>query len=357
MDMSLLWSDNVTGKVIASIDYHYLLLIPMAYSVLHYKWTDKILTAFLIGMLISEISSYGIYFEIWTLNHSSPSDPTPFMYHIEYSIFLSFTAILLLSRIISNYYSYKEKIFTIPFFLTVTFNLFITGGRSGQVAFLFGLAVIFILHYKLTIKSFFSMIFLALVIYMSAYSLSNTFHKRVEQTLASTERILQNKDLTTSIGIRVSFYIVTYEIVTKKYKNLLFGVGYNDVHDEINKLLDSGLVQSSGYKIDEKFLRKYNAHSQYLQILLQAGLLGVFIFIYFMFKILKAKYINQEIRDLSIIFSIIFLLTCATDTILELQFTRTLFVVMMSLFIINIKSTSKLGGNGNPRDRLKFETV
>ena len=340
MDITLLWSHNVTLKVFASVDYHYLLFIPMSYTILKREWTDKILTAFIFGMLASEIVSYGIYFKLWTYKHVSSADPTPFMSHVWYSMFLSFTSILLLSRIFSNYYDKKEKLLSIPFFLTVTINLFITGGRTGQVAFLFAIIIMLFIHYKASFKMLFYIIVLIPIIYVTAYLYSNTFQKKVSQTIKSIEKIYSKKDLTTSLGIRASYIIISSEILKQNSTNIIFGVGYNDVHSEIDKILKNKIYKE--YKLDEKFIRGHNTHNQYLQLLLQGGVVGCILLFIFFIYIFKATYYRQEIQDISVLFLVVFLFSSLVDTILELEFPRTLFMVMVSLFFINMVDNKKL---------------
>lgn len=333
MNVTLLWSKNIDYKTFLSIDYNYLLLIPVFFTILKREWTYTILNSFLMGMFVSEVISYGIYFGLWSFGHGSPSDPTPFMNHIAYSIFLAFTSVLLLSRLFSSYYNKIEKFLIFPFFITVTINLFITGGRTGQIAFIFGVLVMFIIHYRLTIKSLLYSILLLVSIYFVAYNTSQTFQKNVDKSFIEFEKI-SHLDLRSSFGVRVSYILITKEILEQDYKNILFGVGYNDVHSEIKNILDNKLKT---FKLRKEFILTHNTHNQYLQLILQSGVVGLILFFSSIFFILKSQYYIKEMKDISILFLIVFLFSFVADTILELQFSRTLFILIMSLIIVNIK--------------------
>jgi len=53
--------------------------------------------------------------------------------------------------------------------------------------------------------------------------------------------------------------------------------------------------------------------------------------------LIKEKYIDIEIKHLAILFVVVFSIASLSDIILELQFTRTLFILFVSLFIVNMK--------------------
>jgi len=111
------------------------------------KFLKNILSAFVLGMLFSEIMSYLIYFDLLPLNKlrhmgliykkAYNFNPSPFMNHIFYSIFLSVTILILIDKIFIEKNKFL-KFFIGIFILTATANLFINGGRTGQLAFVLG---------------------------------------------------------------------------------------------------------------------------------------------------------------------------------------------------------------------------
>lgn len=91
--LSLLWSDDTANAFDYMLKYWYFLSIIVIFTTLQKAYVLKVLSAFIMGMFISEIISYGVFFELWQFKHAYPENPSPFMHHIEYSVFLAFTSI------------------------------------------------------------------------------------------------------------------------------------------------------------------------------------------------------------------------------------------------------------------------
>ena len=63
-------------------------------------------------MFISEIVSYGIFFEFWTYKNATVENPNAFMSRTDYSVYLTFTSIILIMRIFNETHL-KYKIFCV----------------------------------------------------------------------------------------------------------------------------------------------------------------------------------------------------------------------------------------------------
>ena len=292
------------------------------------KYVNRVISAFLAGMFISEIIAYGVFFEIWQFKHATPSNPSPFMFHIDYSVFMAFTSILLLNRMFSPKYGIKEKLFFSMFFMTVTGNLFLATGRTGQVALILAIVVMSVIHFRLSIKSILISILLILVIYATAYNVSNSFKTRSQMAINDIENIL-NLDFNNSWGIRAAYWITTFNII----KENPFGVGIGDYKDatelELERKKYNGLV-SAETKI---FMADSHPHNQYLLIVLQSGFIGLLSFFYFIYRFMKLKIDDLELKELSILFMTIFLVSFLAEPLLIKQFTVSLFALFIGLFI------------------------
>ena len=97
--LSIFWSSDINYYLDNMRKYWHLFMIPIIYTSLEKKNIKHIFSAFLLGMFISEIVSYGVFFEIWTKEGVYPHDPSPFMDHTNYSIYLAFTVFILMNRI------------------------------------------------------------------------------------------------------------------------------------------------------------------------------------------------------------------------------------------------------------------
>lgn len=326
--LSLLWSSehDVALNELRILSYFFTLFV-IATS-LQAKYIDKVITAFLSGMFISEMIAYGVFFHLWTFKAATPQDPSPFMIHIEYSVFLAFTSILLLNRLISKKYPLKEKLLFFFFFLTVTGNLFLTQGRTGQVAYIAAIIVMSILHFKLSLKSITVSILLLVGIFGTSYTVSKNFHDRALQTQAEINGILHG-NLNSSWGIRVGFWITTFHILEKEP---LLGVGIGDY-----KVSQKDEIQTGHYDYlsahTKEFISTNHPHNQYLLLLLQTGIIGFSLFLYFLYKYFTLTIKDKEFKQISILFGVIYTVSFLAEPLLIKQFSLSLFILFISLFI------------------------
>lgn len=325
---SILWTENIDdGKRPLRMLTYFFTLYVLATSIKK-DYIYSIITAFLIGMFISEVISYGVYFELWKFKLATPENPSPFMTHLDYSVFLAFSSILLLNRIFSSRYTWKEKIILFIFFLTVTGNLFIGIGRTGQVALIAGIIVMSIIHFKLSLKTITSSILLIGIIFTLSYSISDNFNRRVNQALGDINQI-KNMNFNSSWGIRAAYWITTYEIIIKD--NTLIGVGIGDYMDATGKELEKYKYDDS--KFNKEFMSTNTPHNQFLLILMQTGVIGLFLFLSFIYSFTRLKIKDPEIKEISLLFVTIFSVSCIADTFFMQQFTVAFFALFIGIFV------------------------
>ena len=328
MLLTLLWTET-PYKDSHTYTRTYLLWFAVPIIALSIKMINirKIITVYLLAMAISEVAAYGMYFGFWTINGHGSDYPSPFMWHTPYSIFMAFTAIILLNRIYSNLYTLKEKIVMAIFFLTVSGNLFISQGRIGQLAFAIAIFVAGILHFKLNIKNFLISIVLISTIFFTAYNISPMFQQRITAGQNDIKKI-QEGDLASSWGIRVGYIILGSDIIKE---NPIFGVGLEDTNTEAIKQLKGNSYKFPPYTYD--FMHNsYHFHNQYLMTTLQGGLIGIILFVIMFYYLLTLPIEDMELKRLSILFTIIFLIGFVSDPFMMYDETRGLFILFVSLF-------------------------
>jgi len=321
--VSLIYSDNLYEGFRHSYKYWYYLVIPVIMTKLEKQYISKAVSAFLLGMMISEILSYGIFFELWSLNHGTPSDPSPFMNHLQYSMFLAFTALLVLNRVF-NEQNIKYKIGYMIYFLTVTINLFINGGRTGQVAFVVSIFIVGFLNIKNKFKSFILILMLISSILITAYNFSPVFKNRVSQMKNNIEQTVQNNNFSTSVGIRLGFYIITWEIFKD---HGLIGVGAGDVMDTVRDY-----ANILPYDFD-KLKTMPNTHSDLLEIVITLGLVGVVLYLLLLYNIIKLNIQDKEYKNLPIIFVSVYFISSMFETMFHEQFSMAIFALFVGLFL------------------------
>lgn len=325
--LSLIWTDEVSRALKYISKYWYFLPIFIIYTSFPKEKKHHLLTAFLSGMLISEFLSYGILFEFWELRHGSPENPTPFMNHLDYSIFLALTSITLLIRVLfSNIF--RERVVLSIFFLTVTGNLFITAGRSGQLAFFAALIVLMFIYFNRSIlKSLVIGTAISLLILVLPLSLSDTFKNRVELAKEDIEKVLQG-DYNSSWGNRVGAWEVTGVILKNNY---LIGVGNEDNIEELRVITT-----------EREYLQPLNwfehFHNQYLQILTALGVVGLILFLNIFFQLYRVPIEERESNLIKISFLTIFLVGFIAEPFLHKQFPMALFSLFTAYTLLNQRS-------------------
>lgn len=336
--LSLLWTQNLDTGLNAKMLYLYWIAIFAIALNVKTEQIFPIITAFVLGMVVSEILSYGMFFELWTIKGHGKEYPSPFMMHIDYSIFLAFTAVILLNRLLTDRYTQKEKWIILFFFLTISGNLFINDGRTGQLAFITGIFTTVFLHYRLTLKSIFISLFLIIVIFTSAYTLSDKFQSRVQAAQNDIKKITKGQ-LNSSWGMRVAMYTVATDIFKE---NPLIGVGVGDYTDAAAEALaknDHGF-----HKNVVAFIPKYHFHSQYLNVLVQGGFIALMLLLTVFYQFTKLSISTPELKELSLLIVVLFLVGFIPEPLLMKQFTNILFILFAGLFLgasLNSKASAQ----------------
>ncbi len=305
-------------------------------AVIDIRYTQRIIAAFVLGMLFSEIISYSIHFEIlpWKLEIFNivlyrayqEFDPSPFLHHSHYALALSLTISILIWKILDKKTSTAMKAISSAFVVTASTNLALVGGRIGYVTFILLLTLLVILKYKRqAIKPLSIMILgLGFVAYMG-YTYSNMVHSRVNETVNTIEVLGSNSsNYHSSFGYRWGFWHYSFEVISD---NPILGTGTGDAMDSVKKCID---------KQDDYLKEMSHSHNEYIQVLLQFGLVGFFIFLNIFYQIFKTK-IEDEYKRF-ILFSTSFAISIAllTET-LDTNFYFPLWVFLTSVALSNKK--------------------
>lgn len=318
---------------------HFLIILPI-FSSFEMKFFKPILSSFLLGMLFSEIVSYGIFFEWWTYKNISPSDPTPFMDHVSYSVYLAFTSIILLTRLMDlTETDVKLKLMYFIFLISSTTNLFINGGRTGQVTFLALIILSVFLSFKNTLQSIFISATLILSIIFLAYNYSPVFKNRINQAYIGIEQMVHHNNYKADgFSQRVAVWIVGFDNVKD---NFLFGKGLgNDTKDMSYYLANRGL--------DTKFFSGFgDNHNMFLIVALQFGILGLIIMFIIFYSIFILKFKSNVIKTLNLTFIFGFLLWSLGNTTFHTMNPMTFFALFAGIF----NKISKLETTGTNHEK------
>jgi len=287
-------------------DMKYLLYPIIFLSFVDKSFSIRIISAFILGMLFSEVLSYLIYFDVFPymfelFDHRvykahSLGNPTPFLAHTRYNVLLSIVISILMYNLLKNFR--KTPLFinllTTLFIFTASFNITIVAGRIGYISYILLMFFTLFLVYK---KRVFSILIpFALVLFSLSYfsyQADGMLTKRIDQTIESTKKIFSdNPDFNSSIGYRISFWISSVEVIKN---NFIFGVGTGD---HMNS------VRLNEKDEERKKILYYlsNSHNEYLKVILQFGIIGFILFLNIFYQIFKQNTMNK--LDINILYII-----------------------------------------------------
>lgn len=332
MYLSLLWSEDMKEALNQARLYTYWVLLLPAVAVLAKKeWLMPMLNSFLLGMFVSEILAYGIFFDFWSINGRTPEYPTPFMTHIHYSIFLAFTSLLLLHKVLNKNYSLYTKLPYLFFFFITTTNLMFSTGRAGQLAFFCSLVILIFLKYKVSIKSAAIALLSIMIIFLTAYNSLELFKKRADAAISDIAYI-SNQNYQNSFGFRVVYWIIASEVLKEKP---VLGEGLGDF-----MLAAKKTVEREKFGLNEEgieFLTAHHYHNQYLMVAVQGGLVGLLLMFLLFFNFFRLQIKDRELKEISILGFSVILVGFIAEPLWILQFPLTLFLFIASFSIIASK--------------------
>lgn len=315
----IMWGLNIVKKEAI------FLFLPIMMSVVKKEHIKYYFVSFLSAMTFSEIISYLVWFDIISLKNVSPENPTPFMSHSSYNPYLAFAIYLLLFFLLfDKSLSKKEKIISSIFVATMTVNMFITGGRAGQVVF-FIMMIILLFQYfnKNILKTLAYAIVIFPIISVLFYNTSPIFKKRVDETITSIQTFQKQKNtlLASSLNLRIGFTVNAYYIWKD---NILFGVGTGDFPAEYTKV-----NQTSDFKTRENTV---HPHNMYMLVASGLGLFGLIVLLsifYYQFRFYAQH--KDFLSPIRLILPIMFIFINFSDSYLLGHFTTMLFLFFSAI--------------------------
>ncbi|MGB0427941.1 MAG: O-antigen ligase family protein [Flavobacteriales bacterium] len=180
------------------------------------------------------------------------------------------------------------------------------------------------LSHKNIIISMLSLLILSFV----ALKYSSRLQFKVQETKDEISRLFSSED---NKNTNPRVYI--WPAALKAIANQPFGYGLGDAQAELNVLTDQIEVQ---FWIDNKNTllkdKNINSHSQYLEIILQIGFIGLILFLLAVLYGFKSK------QEIYLIFLICLLVSMSTESIFERQFGLVFFSFFFPMLGQNIKT-------------------
>jgi O-antigen ligase len=327
--IGLFWSENFKEGLLWVKSIKYGLYLIVFISFIDGRYTKKVLAAFIFGMLLSEILSYSMMLNLIPWSFSlfgmpiykayAVGDPSPFLHHIHYGVALSFTVILLAQQIYASKKPLFIKVLMSVFVFTASANIFVTGGRTGYVAFVLLLSALALFYLRKWAIAGFAFITLVLSV---AYTQSPIVQLKVEQTTKSIEQIFSdNPNFNTSLGVRAGIYYYGFEAIKDDW---ILGLGSGDSMDAIRAQAPknwAGAVQP-------------HEHNQFFSTFMKLGVVGVLLFLNIFYQIFRYKQEDKELRFI-MIFATLTIAFGVLTTQFNLRFFMPLWVIMLSITLIS----------------------
>jgi len=329
--VGMLWTEDLQwGLHIIHKMWYFFLLWPILFTLVKKDYIKYYVGAFLLAITFTEILSYLVWFEIIPeFRHAKIWNPTPFMSHISYNPILAFAIYLISHQVLfQDKLSKLKRYIYFSLAITMSINMFITGGRAGHVMYFVMLSILIFQYFNY--KKIRSLILIMIVIpsvFYTAYQSSDIFNKRVDMAVENTLNYSENKG--SSVGRRITWAINSWDIIKK---NLIIGVGTGDLPSEYKKINQINSPELPNIN---------NPHNMYTLVLIQLGLLGFFSFASIFYYQIKLSFRSSDkyIRDIGVTLPVLFLVIMFSDSYLLGHYTSLMFIFFSSFLYKDFEKT------------------
>lgn len=327
--LSLLWSGNQYEgwRYIRKILIYFYIPMLMFMSCVNKSNIKIIMGFFVASMFINEIISYLIFFDIFQTPYSKIYIyPVGFINHITYSVLVAFTSILILyqARFLKNRYL---QIVYFMFFMTMTTNLVISGGRTGYVVYFATLIIMLFSYYKVNIKNFILVLLFPSIVFFIAYHFNSGVQQRIEASLTEVNKISNKSNYNTSFGNRLASFPIAYQVL--KDNNFIIGVGAGSLVVSKNKsIIDNGLGKTMN-----SVLKHSHLHNFYADTVVMLGVLGLSILFISIYLLWKIKIIDKEFKFILQLIVIVLFVSNFADRMLHSKETMLFFALFIGISI------------------------
>jgi O-antigen ligase len=225
------------------------------------------------GVMISEVFTYLHYFGVLTLNFP-PSKHWLFVHNdIDAAFIVSFTAFLLANLVLM---SKKYRWLFLFCFLVCSIDiLFLNQERTGYLIYL-ALMGLFLFQ-RLGVRGLLAAAVSVPLLFSGLYLGCHQFNDRINQIITNVVDY-QKGNKETSIGLRLTFAEYSFKVIRH---NLIFGAGTGSFFEVYRAM--------NGPKIDSE-TRPTHPHNEYIAMLFQLGLIGLIVFIYWLYLQLAVSF-------------------------------------------------------------------
>ena len=296
-------------------------LLPVWATVVSRETAYRGIYAFVAGMMVAEVGVYYRLFQNWEayIQGAYSQDFFLAMGHISYNPMLALTIALLLSLMMYRQLQGWRLAISVFFILTMTVNMFLTGGRAGQVGLLFSGFFLATYYFRGRPWRLIAASIALVLVFVGAYQISLLFKQRVD--LAVHDVMTYQESANTSVGQRMKF---TENSMALFMESPLIGHGtgsFEKAYERINTARSPEVPSTS------------NPHNYHALIWVQFGVLGslLYLLIYYQqFRLAGALPEGSEFRALAFLLPAFVFLINFSDSYLWGHHTQALFALLMA---------------------------
>lgn len=341
--MHIFWlfgSENLEAALLKLKDFKYVLYILPFAMILRSNYIGKIINGFLSGIFFSVLISFAMLVDfpaiaLLGLNpHVYPTFAVPFMLsYTQYGTILGLSAGLSLYMLLSEHrkYSFQRRFLFAIFFLTISADIMIVPSRMGYLIYIISIMTVLLYLYRRYWHTvIFGTVVFFTILFTSVYEYSSPFKERVD-ILWNDLQLLKENNLATSLGIRTGYYTYAFSAIEE---NMLWGVGTSDHADAASqKILH---METDKANIDALLYAMRGGHntsleSEYLDITLQFGLIGLLIFLNLFYQLLRDRETRVGLKGIQILLITTMMTVSAGSVIFIAADIGKIFVLLTSL--------------------------
>ncbi len=335
--ISLLWTTNLEWGLHIVSRHLIFLMFPFIFMAAKRVYLDRYITAFILGLTLTEAISYLVWFEVINIPGVSPHNPVPFYLHTEYNPVLAWGLYLVMYRLLYVQTKWWIKGMLVVFAATMTANMFITGGRGGQLTYFLVMMVLFIQFFHR--KGHVGQGIMAAVVFMvgvavTAYLSSPLFKARVDRAIHEVKHLsLQSHG---SLAYRFQLYYYTIAMsFDRPLLNQFIGTGVGGLPEAYMAYVgqDRALIRLAPSTHNTADNTHTHPHNQFVYELGALGLIGVLILlsVYLAMLWYVWKFPDSPYADMRLAFVVYAFFIQMSDALLLAYPTALLFVTFSAV--------------------------
>ncbi len=318
--LGLLWTSYPVEGFIVLRDHWKIALLPVFLTSVRFEQRWFYLSSFLAGMTAAMLLTYLAWFGLLQYADVSPTHLTPKTFHVVYNPLLAFAIYLILHKVLWGGYEKKVRATLLILAGLMSFNMFITEGRTGQAVFFVLISLLLLqIFTKNRFRAILAICLLLPVGGSVSYLASPVFQQRVDLALQEVDSFKENPN--TSVGLRLQFCENSLLLFQQ---NFCLGVGTGD--------FKSAYAVINQQK-SPKSIPTDNPHNQYLLSAVMLGLPGLLtLLLIFVAMILQARTDEDSIlQRVRFAFPVFFLVIMLAESYLKVYQTGFFFVLMAAV--------------------------